>query len=90
VARGTAAGKTFLQGLIQVAAGFHHFQRGNSAGTLSLLRSALGRLDRYPEAFADLEVAPLREAIQLWLEGLEAVPASPRPTFPQIHLTTKR
>ncbi len=36
--------KTFLQGLIQVAAGFHHFQRGNCAGTISLLRSALRRL----------------------------------------------
>ncbi len=82
--------KTFLQGLIQVAAGFHHFQRGNRAGTISLLRSGLGRLDRYPEAFAGLEVAPLRVAIRLWLEALEAVPASPLPTFPQIHLTTKR
>ena len=29
--------KTFLQGLIQVAASFHHFQRGNCAGTISLL-----------------------------------------------------
>jgi predicted metal-dependent hydrolase len=37
--------KTFLQGLIQVAAAFHHFQRGNCAGTISLLRSALRRLD---------------------------------------------
>ncbi len=36
--------KTFLQGLIQVAAAFHHFQRGNCAGTISLLRSALRRL----------------------------------------------
>jgi uncharacterized protein len=37
--------KTFLQGLIQVAASFHHFQRGNCAGTIWLLRSALKRLD---------------------------------------------
>src|SRR6266852_1643093 len=29
--------KTFLQGIIQVAASFHHFQRGNCAGTISLL-----------------------------------------------------
>ena len=54
--------KTFLQGLIQIAAGFHHYRRGNRAGTISLLRSALGRLDRYPESFASLEVAPLRAA----------------------------
>ena len=44
--------KTLLQRLIQVAAAFYHFQRGNCAGTISLLRSALRRLDRYPEAFA--------------------------------------
>ncbi len=49
--------KTFLQGLIQVAASFHHFQRGNLAGTVSLLRSALCRLDAYPEAFAGVAVA---------------------------------
>src|SRR5208283_5098512 len=33
--------KTFLQALIQVAASFHHFQRGNHAGTISLLRIGL-------------------------------------------------
>ncbi len=81
--------KTFLQGLIQVAAGFHHFQRGNRAGTISLLRSALRRLDRYPEAFAGLELAPLRAAIRLWLKALEAVPSSSPPPFPQFQLITK-
>src|SRR5207249_803915 len=44
--------KTFLQALIQVAASFHHFYRGNRLGTISLLRSALRRLDTYPDAFA--------------------------------------
>jgi len=39
--------KAFLQGLIQVAASFHHFQRGNLAGTVSLLRSALRHQERY-------------------------------------------
>ena len=79
--------KTFLQGLIQVAAGFHHFQRGNRAGTISLLRSALGRLDCYPDYFAGLEVAPLRAAIRLWLEALETVPPSSTPSLPQLQLT---
>ena len=42
--------KTFLQGLIQVAASFHHFQRDNCAGTISLLRSALRRApERRPQ-----------------------------------------
>jgi predicted metal-dependent hydrolase len=79
--------KTFLQGLIQVAASFHHFQRGNCAGCKSLLRSALRRLDRYPEVFAGVEVAPLRATIRCWLEALEAVPESTPPPVPTITLT---
>jgi uncharacterized protein len=79
--------KTFLQGLIQVAASFHHFQRGNSAGTVSLLRSALSRLETYPEVFGGIVVAPLRVAIRSWLEVLETVPQSSPPPFPDLKLT---
>ncbi len=79
--------KTFLQGLIQVAAAFHHFQRGNCAGTISLLGSALRRLDKYPHVFAGVVVAPLRVAIRSWLEALEAAPQSSPPPVPQLQLT---
>ena len=78
--------KTFLQGLIQVAASFHHFQRGNYAGTISLLRSALRRLDAYPEAFAGLAVAPLRATIRMWLDALETPRRSPLPPLPQLQI----
>jgi hypothetical protein len=81
--------RTFLQGLIQVAASFHHFQRGNCAGTISLLRSALRRLDRYPETFAGINVAPLRAALRLWLEGLETIPQSPPPPVPRLQLAER-
>src|SRR5579864_6809553 len=80
--------KTFLQGLIQVAAAFYHLQRGNCAGAISLLRSALRRLDRYPEISAGVVVAPLRVAVRLWLEALEAGPQSSRPPVLQLQLTT--
>jgi hypothetical protein len=76
--------RTFLQGLIQVAAAFHHFQHGNCAGTISLLRSALCRLDGYPAAFAGIAVAPLFTAIRLWLEALETMPRASPPPVPQI------
>lgn len=79
--------KTFLQGLIQVAAAFYHLQRGNCAGTISLLRSALRRLDGYPEVFAGVVVTPLRVAIRSWLEALEAGPQFSRPPVPQLQLT---
>jgi RimJ/RimL family protein N-acetyltransferase/predicted metal-dependent hydrolase len=80
--------KTFLQGLIQVAAAFHHFQRSNYAGTISLLRSALRRLDAYPEAFAGVVVAPLRTAIRLWLGALETRSRSPLPPLPQLEISS--
>src|SRR3990172_6578623 len=40
--------KTFLQGIIQVAAAFHHYSRGNPRGARSLLEAALRRLARFP------------------------------------------
>ncbi len=80
--------KTFLQGLIQIAAAFHHFQRGNCAGTISLLRSALRRLDAYPEAFAGVAVGPLRATIRLWLGAFETPSRSPLPPLPQVQIAS--
>ena len=56
--------KTFLQGLIQVTAAFHHLQCDNRLGTTLLLQAALGRLDRYPEFFGGISVALLRSDIR--------------------------
>lgn len=78
--------KTFLQALIQVAASFHHFQRDNLAGTKSLLQSALRRLDAYPESFAGVEVALLREAIRRWVNALEGDQSSPFPPIPRLEV----
>ena len=38
--------KTFLQGVIQAAAGFHHISRGNAKGALSLLSQSLEKVHR--------------------------------------------
>ena len=80
--------KPFLQALIQVAASFHHFHRGNRLGTISLLRSALRRLDTYPEAFAGVAVTPLRASLRLWLVALEPPQPSSPPPLPQLQLVT--
>jgi uncharacterized protein len=64
--------KTFLQGLIQVAAAFHHLQRDNARGTRSLLQRARARLVRYPEHFCGIDVTLLRMEIDEWLQALEA------------------
>jgi hypothetical protein len=81
--------KTFVQGLIQVAAAFHHFQRGNCAGAISLLRSALRRLDGYAPAFAGIAVEPLCTTVLLWLEALGTVSQSPPPPLPQLQLAER-
>jgi hypothetical protein len=70
--------KTFLQGLIQVTAAFHHLQRENRLGASRLLRAALGRLERYPENFGDISVNLLCDDIRLWLHTLEMNAPAPQ------------
>lgn len=47
--------RLFLQGLIQVAAGLHHFREGNVNGAASLVDKALGKLRRYPDEYLGLK-----------------------------------
>ena len=73
--------RKFLQGLIQVAVAFHHHSKRNPTGARSLLKRALHNLEKYPDQFAGLELAPLRLSIADWLECFEKdaeVPPLPR------------
>jgi len=78
--------KTFLQAVIQVAAAFHHLQRGNPEGARSLLRRALRRLETYPASFGGIGVAAFREEVVGWLETLETGGATAERTFPEIRI----
>jgi predicted metal-dependent hydrolase len=62
--------KTFLQGLIQVTAAFHHFQRGNPDGTESLLASGIVKLLRFPADHHGLAIGELRDAGRKWARTL--------------------
>jgi uncharacterized protein len=62
--------KTFLQGLIQIAAAFHHYCRGNSWGAELLLAAGIVKLLRFPEDSSDLHVAELRDAAKNWARAL--------------------
>lgn len=64
--------KMFLQGLIQVAAAFHHHSRANLPGTRNLLRAGLLKLDCFPQVHGGLEIEPLRTAVRRWIEALDA------------------
>ncbi len=64
--------KTFLQGLIQVAAAFHHHGRGNSRGTQSLLTAGLAKLARFPDRHGGLDLADLRAGAKQWAASFGA------------------
>ncbi len=76
--------KTFLQALIQVTAAFHHLKRGNFAGTASLLRRALRRLEGFPAEYEGVRVEALRESIRRWLEELDLEDSARQLPFPLI------
>ena len=61
----SAAGddRLFLQGLIQLAAGLVHLERGRRAPGLRLLELARKKLARFPDDFGGIAVPRLREAL---------------------------
>src|SRR5712691_6228350 len=77
--------KKFLQGLIQVAAAFHHYTRENRRGTQTLLEAGLTKLEPFPSVHWGLEIAPLRESVRRWLVALAAEDAPNPDSIPRIH-----
>jgi uncharacterized protein len=75
--------KIFLQGVIQVTAALHHYQRNNLVGTARLLQAALRRLDPCPPSFGGIAVALLRDDIRGCLQKLAA-------NYPTLQLTPPR
>jgi len=62
--------KTFLQGLIQITAAFHHYQSGNPEGAESLLAAGIVKLLRFPEDHRGLAIGALRENAKQWARAL--------------------
>lgn len=82
--------KTFLHGLIQVAAAFHHRARGNGAGFHSLLEKGCSKLARFGAEFEGIDVAGLMLQLQPWREhvhssSLSAPQALPLPQIKWTH-----
>lgn len=59
--------KPFYQGVIQVAAAFHHFQNGNLKGLRSLLAAGTEKLRRYPPDSHGVDLAGLLAQLDPWL-----------------------
>jgi predicted metal-dependent hydrolase len=69
--------KTFLQGIIQIAAAFYHHQKKNYAGMRSLMRRGLVKMEQFPAGYRGLRLEELRRAVRDWLAkdaGGEALP----------------
>lgn len=62
--------KTFLQGLIQIAAGFHHYTRMNRRGAQRLLEAGIAKLESFPAMHWGLDLASCRESARQWLTAL--------------------
>lgn len=76
--------KTFLQGIIQVAAAFHHYARGNRAGAESLMRAGLSKLEKFQEDYRGLKLEAFRVAVREWLAMLEKGPSPNADMLPRI------
>jgi uncharacterized protein len=80
--------KTFLQGMIQVAAAFHHHCRGNLSGTRSLLAAGLVKLLRFPDNHRGVALAKLRSEAERC--GTEAGTGERLMKLPKIRMVTRK
>ncbi len=79
----------FLQGLIQIAAAYHHIQRGTYRGAVRLLAAGLGRLQPFAPGFCGVDRAAVEEAARThhaWLEHASLAPDRPlsKEEYPKI------
>lgn len=81
--------KAFLQGLIQLAAAFHHHSRENLHGTRSLLAAGLIKLGRFPHDHHGIALAAFCAEAGEWAEvlngGKDLVGRRP----PEIHVIAR-
>jgi len=68
--RTAAPEKTLLQGLIQIAAAFHHYGLGNVRGAKSLAAAGIGKLSKSPDGYRGIDVARLVSETQTWIDAL--------------------
>lgn len=56
--------KLFIQGLIQLAAAYHHVQRGTHRGALRLFDAASRKLSRYPAHYLGVDLTESAERVE--------------------------
>ena len=83
--------RTFLQGLIQIAAGLYHLDCGNIRGARSQLSKGLRKLEPYQPSHKGVDLPALMSAINICLSRVTAIEQGEQKSFdlklfPQIHL----
>lgn len=76
--------RLFLQGLIHVAVGFYHWQRGNPPGASRQLRKGLRKLAAYLPSCEGIDTGRLYREARSALEGIEE--GRGLSSYPQIHV----
>jgi predicted metal-dependent hydrolase len=74
--------KRFLQGLVQIAVGFHHYTTDNIVGAESVLKRGISNLAAYPGECEGINIRALQDQVQGWIAALKD--SSPCPPYPQI------
>jgi predicted metal-dependent hydrolase len=76
--------RDFWQGLTQLAVGFTHYQRGNPAGSVTLLRRGARRIGKYPDVYKGVPVGKLAAAARAAADEIEQVGTATPIDFPTI------
>lgn len=63
----------FYQGIIKVAAGFHHLLRGNHKGAVTLLAGGIALLEPFRPGCLGVDTGRLVDDARLCLEGVRAL-----------------
>ena len=76
--------REFWKGVIQVAVGCVHHQRGNAEGCATLLRRAADYLEPYPAPHHGVDTARLRRSARSMAEAVEAAGETVPCDYPQV------
>ena len=78
----------FLQGLIQVAAAYHHMTRGTFRGGVRLFDAGLRRLSAFPLRFSGIDRTDVEEAARRHRESAAAAKFLSNDEYPKLRLLT--
>ena len=74
----------FLQGLIQSAVAFYHYQQGKRGAARTMLRMAIAKLQDYPSPYLGIDLETLLHQLRAWKSALDEAVSEGGPVEPQL------